>query len=320
MSSKIIPSHNLDIYTYSFPDILDLFHLSPNFGETDLKRAKLVALKTHPDKSGLPPQYFLFYKKAFDIVLDYYKNNTKTSAKVPDINPEYSTGQNYIKSVQKSINHNILENTQNRQQDEKNNGNTSKKFNDRFNELYEKNMIKPVNSEKNQWFKDETPIFKDINTQKTTASMHSAIDQIKQNTAALSVYRGVQELVLPSSGSSFYDEDDDTSDGQYITTDPFSKLKFDDLRKVHKDQTVLAVSERDFEKMKTYGSVDAIKASRGQQTLTPMEKKEAERILRERESQKRDLMEKRQHAANLQTMRYQEKNSVILSEFLRLGN
>jgi len=311
MSSKTIPSHNLDIYTYSFPDILELFHLPPNFGEQDLKRAKLVALKTHPDKSGLPPQYFLFYKKAFDIVLEYYKNNQKTTIKVPDINPEYSAGENYIKSVQKSIN-TILESS-------KNVDKNKKKFNDRFNELYEKNMVKSVNSERNQWFKDETPVFKDIHVEKTTASMHSAIDQIKQNTAALSIYRGVQELVLPSSGSSFYD-DEDIAEDQYITTDPFSKLKFDDLRKVHKDQTVLAVSERDFSKIQTFGSVDAIKASRGQQILNPMDKQEAERVLREKEQAKREIMEKRQHTANLQTMRYEEKNSVILSEFLRLGN
>jgi len=311
MSSKTIPYHNLDIYTYSFTDILDLFNLSSNFGENDLKRAKLVALKTHPDKSGLPPQYFLFYKKAYDIVLEYYKNNQKTTVKVPDINPEYSTGQNYIKSVQKSINNIILEN---------NSEKTSKKFNDRFNELYEKNMARPVNQEKNQWFQDETPVFKDMNIEKSTAGIHSAIDNIKQKSAALSVYRGVQELVLPSSGSSFYDEDDGESDGQYITTDPFSKLKYDDLRKVHKDQTVLSVSERDFDKIQTYGSVDAIKASRGQQTLTPLEKKEAERILREKELEKQKIMATRQHTANLQTMRYEEKNTTVLAEFLRLGN
>ena len=302
-------THNLDIYSYSFPDILELFHLKHDFGENDLKRAKLVALKTHPDKSGLPPQYFLFYKKAFDIVLDYYKNNQKSNVKVPDVNPVYSTGQCPIKSVKNSINNSILENP------EKN----TKKFNDRFNELYEKNMAKPVNSERNQWFKDETPVFQDINIEnKSTAAIHSAIDQIKERSAAVSLYRGVQELVLPSSSSSFYDEEESESD--YITTDPFSKLKFDDLRKVHKDQTVLAVSERDFSKIRTYGSVDEIKASRGQQPLTPLEKKEAERVLREKEFEKQKLMEKRQHSANLQTMRYEEKNSVILSEFLRLGN
>jgi hypothetical protein len=306
-------THNLDIYSYSFPDILDLFHLSPNFGENDLKRAKLIALKTHPDKSGLPPQYFLFYKKAFDIVLDYYKNNQKTTVKVPDVNPVYSTGQCPIKSVKNSINNSILESS-------KNVDKNTKKFNDRFNELYEKNMVKPVNSERNQWFKDETPVFQNINIEnKSVAGIHSAIDQIKERSAAVSLYRGVQELVLPSSCTSFYDEDE-AEDGQYITTDPFSKLKFDDLRKVHKDQTVLAVSERDFSKIQTYGSVDAIKASRGQQMLTPMEKQEAERVLREKEYQKQKLMEQRQHSANLQTMRYEEKNSMVLAEFLRLGN
>ena len=303
MASKI--NHNLDIYTYSFPEIMDLFSLKPNFSETDLKRAKLVALKTHPDKSGLPPQYFLFYKKAFDMILEYYHNQQKTSVKVPDINPEYSTGECPIKSVQRSI-HNRNDN--NKKED-------IKQFNNKFNQLYEQNMAKPLNPERNQWFQDQTPVY-DIKAD-TASGINSAIDQIKSKSAALSVYRGVQELVLPSSGSSFYDEEDD---GSYITTDPFSKLKFDDLRKVHKDQTVLSVSERDFDKIQTFGSVDAIKASRGQQILSPIDKKEAERILREKESEKKRAMEMRQHAANLQTMRYEEKNTVILSEFLRLGN
>jgi hypothetical protein len=305
MASKI--NHNLDIYTYSFPEIMDLFSLKPNFSETDLKRAKLVALKTHPDKSGLPPQYFLFYKKAFDMILEYYHNQQKTSVKVPDINPEYSTGQCPIKSVQRSI-HMNNERNDNRKED-------IKQFNNKFNQLYEQNMAKPLNPERNQWFQDETPVY-DIKAD-TASGINSAIDQIKSKSAALSVYRGVQELVLPSSGSSFYDEEDD---GSYITTDPFSKLKFDDLRKVHKDQTVLSVSERDFDKIQTFGSVDAIKASRGQQILNPIDKKEAERILREKETEKKRAMEMRQHAANLQTMRYEEKNTVILSEFLRLGN
>ena len=308
MSSKI--NHNLDIYTYSFPEIMDLFSLKPNFSETDLKRAKLVALKTHPDKSGLPPQYFLFYKKAFDMILEYYHNQQKTSVKVPDINPEYSTGQCPIKSVQRSIN-----NSTNERNDKNERKEDIKQFNNKFNQLYEQNMAKPLNPERNQWFQDQNPVY---NIKADTASgINSAIDQIKTKSAALSVYRGVQELVLPSSGSSFYEEEDD---GTYITTDPFSKLKFDDLRKVHKDQTVLSVSERDFDKIQTFGSVDAIKASRGQQILNPIDKKEAERILREKEAEKKRAMEIRQHAANLQTMRYEEKNTVILSEFLRLGN
>jgi hypothetical protein len=301
MSSKT--NHNLDIYTYSFQDILELFHLHPEFNIEDLRKAKLVALKTHPDKSGLPPQYFLFYKKAFDIVLEYYNNSQKTNVPVPQLNPEYSTDQPLIKSVKNAISK--TEDT--------------KKFNDRFNKLYETNMKKEVDTEKYRWFKEENPVYDIKATTTTSASgIHGAIDNLKRTSSSLSIYKGVQELTLPTTATSFY-EDDAENEG-YVTCDPFSKLKFDDLRKVHKDQTVLSVSERDFNPSKTFGSTDEMRKARGNDTLTPLEKSQAEKILREKEEQKREMLVKRQHDANLQTMRFKEKNSVILGEFLRLGN
>ena len=64
-------AHNLNIHMYKLSEILDLFQLSYNISIEDLKRAKKVVLMTHPDKSKLGPEYFLFYKKAFDIVLNF---------------------------------------------------------------------------------------------------------------------------------------------------------------------------------------------------------------------------------------------------------
>ena len=303
-SQNQIPSHNLDIYSYSFQEVLDLFQLTKQISETDIKRAKLVALKTHPDKSGLPPQYFLFYKKAYDIILEYYRNSQKTQAIVPEKNPEYSTGQNPIRSVQHTIS---------KTKD-------IKQFNNRFNELYEANM-KPANikSEKYEWFKEEKPAYDNINSITSVSGIHGAIDSLKQNSSVLSKYQGVQELVLPTTASSFYDEEDDENDS-YVTCDPFSKLKFDDLRKVHKDQTVLGISERDFDSVKKYGSIDEIRNERGKQLFTSIEKAAAEKLLKEKEDLKKEILLKKQHDAYLKTMRYEEKNSIILSEFLRLGN
>ena len=51
----------LDIKKYDLDDILKLFKLERNFGEQDLKNAKKIVLLTHPDKSGLHPDYFRFY-------------------------------------------------------------------------------------------------------------------------------------------------------------------------------------------------------------------------------------------------------------------
>jgi len=65
-------SLDLNIDNYNLPDILALFNLPTLFNEDDLKRAKLTVLKTHPDKSKLPKEYFLFFTKAYRIVHQIY--------------------------------------------------------------------------------------------------------------------------------------------------------------------------------------------------------------------------------------------------------
>jgi len=54
-------NQDLDISHYNLDDILNLFHIPMNFDENNLKMAKSIVLKTHPDKSKLDPKYFLFY-------------------------------------------------------------------------------------------------------------------------------------------------------------------------------------------------------------------------------------------------------------------
>ena len=70
-------SHNLNIKMYSFQELLDLFKLSSNITIEEMKRAKMMVLKMHPDKSRLPPDYFLFYKKAYEIIYQYYEETHK---------------------------------------------------------------------------------------------------------------------------------------------------------------------------------------------------------------------------------------------------
>ena len=70
-------THNLNIHQYSFKELLELFDLSNTISVEDLKRAKKKVLMTHPDKSRLPSEYFLFYKKAFEIIYSFYENKVK---------------------------------------------------------------------------------------------------------------------------------------------------------------------------------------------------------------------------------------------------
>ena len=55
---------DLNIDNYNLEDILSLFGLGVRYDINDLKNAKKMALKTHPDKSGLDNDVFIFFSKA----------------------------------------------------------------------------------------------------------------------------------------------------------------------------------------------------------------------------------------------------------------
>jgi len=299
-------THNLNINMYSFNDILKLFELTHDISEEQMKKAKKKVLMFHPDKSKLPPEYFLFYKKAFDILLNYYQNYSKQNQIT---NPEIdyrkifkqTVSSPQDKIIQKSINEI-----------------KSEDFQKIFNQTFEKNMAKEIVN-RNQWFTEENPIY-NIDKNINKSGMSAELEKIKEQTKSIVKYNGVQTLIS-SGGTSFYDDvDDESSQIDYITSDPFSKLKFDDLRKVHKDQTVFAVSERDFNNVQTYKNVDEYNRVRGKDNLTPLSKNEAEQMIQQQEFlYKQQIAEKqRQSLQNIEM--YEKKNKNVLAQFLRLDN
>ena len=62
---------DLEIENYELEDLLNLFKLQYNFVEADLKKAYRMALRLHPDKSGLDAEYFRFYMKAYKMVENF---------------------------------------------------------------------------------------------------------------------------------------------------------------------------------------------------------------------------------------------------------
>ena len=225
--------HNLDISMYSFKEVLELFNINSDEPTVqDVKNAKKTVLMTHPDKSKLDSKYFLFFKKAFDVLYNYYQNNLKQNIDIDNADTDYKDYfdiddnkgiQSYIGKIEKS------------------------KFNSKFNRLFEENAnIKKTDVEQNNWFKDEKPVFEDQEETVNANSMNSVFNKFKERNNAVVVHKDVQEM-LYNSGSNIYDEENNDT---YVTSDPFSKLKFDDLRKVHKDETVFSVGENDFNKVK----------------------------------------------------------------------
>jgi hypothetical protein len=294
--------HNLDISMYSFKEVLELFNINSDEPTVqDVKNAKKTVLMTHPDKSKLDSKYFLFFKKAFDVLYNYYQNNLKQNIDIDNADTDYKDYfdiddnkgiQSYIGKIEKS------------------------KFNSKFNRLFEENAnIKKTDVEQNNWFKDEKPVFEDQEETVNANSMNSVFNKFKERNNAVVVHKDVQEM-LYNSGSNIYDEENNDT---YVTSDPFSKLKFDDLRKVHKDETVFSVGENDFNKVKQYGSMDEYKYARNSQSLNPIEKTKAETMINNREKIRSDYIKEQQHKAYIQTLENEKKNQKFMSNFLHIG-
>jgi hypothetical protein len=301
--NKTEKGHNLNINMYSLDEILGLFDLTTNITIEDIKRSKKRVLMLHPDKSRLSAEYFLFYKKAFEIVVRLYENNNKQNQEMTTENTEYKPLSNdYNKSTVKKVKSVIGEMNE-------------KDFRQNFNKLFEENMVTKHDTTRNEWFSKEESIFK-TNEQVSSKNMGQVFDNFKQQNAEIIKYRGVQNMHY-NGGSRLYDNDEDEDD-TYVCSDPFSKLKFDDLRKVHKDQTIFSVSERDFQKVPQYSSVDHYSRERSKQTLTPLEKQEAEQLLAMQDKQFRERIIQKEHVSNMKSMEYAEKNKAVMSNFLRL--
>jgi len=289
---------------YSLEELLGLFDLTYNISHDDLKRAKKVVLMTHPDKSKLDSKYFLFYKKAFDVIVRFHDNQNKQNQKISSNNTAYTPHTNNeddnrtVKKVSSVINEM-----------------SKREFQDKFNDLFEKNMATKVDESRNEWFKNDDPSYT-TNEPVNSSNMGKIFNSIKDQQTGLVKYRGVENIISnKSSTSNFYEDNDDDV---YVTSDPFSKLKFDDLRKVHKDETVFSVSERDYQNVKKYSSVDHFMRERGQQSTAPLSKPEAERMLAQNDQLYREKMMKKEYSSNLKNMEYEEKNKSVLSNFLRI--
>ena len=371
-------NHNLNIQNYTLDEIFGLFHIPPRsiFTAEDLKGMKRQVLYTHPDKSKFPPEYFIFYKKAFEVMVQYYEANCKfydvgTNDAPKKEDPPYPgytgggcgragprvsggaasqhkpsvSGQQPSRQQQNPSSHNNHTNPvrksvplrQSSLYDPLNPHNASEEqirsamksmpagaFQSQFNQLYEQNTVDYASQQRTKkfgWFSDESTDLH-VPTNVSKSNFDDSLEQVRRSsTAIIRREGGPTSYNVVSGAGDLYGEDDEDEDAEdvYIACDPFSKLKFDDLRKVHKDQTVFAVSERDFKPETKHQSVDMFNREWSKAgTATPLEKSQAEHILREQERARQERLANKQYLATQRTMEYEEKNKSFLSNFLRL--
>ena len=232
----------LDIEKYDLVDLLNLFKLDYDFDKEDLKQAKKIALMTHPDKSGLDKKYFLFFSAAYKAVYEIYQFRHKTKHQsteymdLKDKNPEH---KNFLKYIE----------------DKKN-------FNKWFNKMFEENVIKDEYSGSGygNWLNSND----DIDNRTTTMeNMANTFENKKRELKAIIPHNDFREM----SSMNLCELTNSRPDS--YSSDMFSKLQFEDLKKAH-TETVIPVSMEDYNNRKKYKNVHELNQERTIQAKQPV--------------------------------------------------
>lgn len=299
---------DLDINNYNLQDILSLFRIPINFNEEDLKSAKQVVLKTHPDKSKLPSEYFLFYSKAYKMlysVWEFKKRGDVDSKKSK--NTEYSNYSDEDKTL-------LLDNFFESNEKFKKSGN----FNRWFNEQFERNKLSNESEEKGygDWLKTDEDIEQEKNI--SMATMKQEFDKKKTMARSLIVREDVQELW---SNNSFSGSSAELTNDAPQTYDSglFSGLGFQDLYKAH-TETVIPVTEEDYEQTRKFGNVNEYVSYRNKQDTKPLSEQQAQQYLNQKNSREEEKAVRRAYELAKQTELAKQKNQEFWSGIQLLQN
>jgi len=248
---------DLDIDNYGLEDILNLFHLDYKFEKSSMKKAKAMALKTHPDKSGLEKDFFLFYMKAYKMLEAIYEYRCKKE--------QCAKKQEYTTEI----------NTENKQLLKKLDGKSAKEFNKWFNKMFEEVRVKDedVDTGYGSWFKSN----EDINEEKVEGlgQMREAIERRKKETKALVKHNGIRDMEVGGGYGLARQKP------QEYCSDIFSNLQYEDLKKAH-TETVVPVTIEDYEARPKFDSVEKYVRYREQHRPNMVSLEQSKQMMKDR--------------------------------------
>lgn len=267
-------SIDLNVENYSREELYKLFGFKTSviLTEENMKEAKKIVLKTHPDKSRLDNQYFIFFGKAYNKLKQIYEFQNKTNKKITDTNEYYD-----------SQNTQVLDKMFDMKKDLK----KPEKFNDWFNKQFEKHKLEDTNENGyGNWLKsDEDIIFTPQNINKD--SMGREMEKRKREIQALTPYKGFSDSFNSSSvgGSSLMEYNSNFTSGTLFSGD--GGMGYTDLRQAYAE-SVIPVTEDDFNKAQKFKSVNEYKRHRDTVDTNPLSKEEAFRQLYLEDKQKNE--------------------------------
>ena len=259
---------DLNIDHYHLKDLLNLFKISSDFDEHDLKKAKKMVLQTHPDKSKLPPDYFLFFSKAYKMLYGIWEFKNKQSKDPTQYEElDYKKNNEFMDREKKQVLQRFLS---------KNQLNKAENFNQWFNTQFEKNKMET--EEQTNGYGDWLRSDEDLEQQKEIhhTQLGEEIEKKKRQLRALIVHEDIHELnsFLNMGTTNLAGEAPDS-----YSSDLFSQLPYEDLRKAH-TETVIPVTMEDYQSSQKFNDVNEYKHYRSRQDTTPLSEKQAQEFFK----------------------------------------
>jgi len=291
---------DLNIDNYSLDDLLELFKMPGDFDEEHLKRAKRTVLMTHPDKSNLKKDVFLFFCKAYKLIYSVYnfKNRSEQSTCV---DRAYTTRE--IDDEKEENVSNILREFS-----------KEKDFNKIFNEMFEKNYMKGESTRDGygEWLKQE----EDIEEATSVDDMNKQIEKRKKDLRALVLVNDLEEVGY-GTGSSHSNLTGKKP--TYYSSGMFGNLQYEDVQRAY-TESVVPVTHEDYENKKKFGSIEEMQRFRKQDYESHFDPSQHDSRLRE--NRKKDEMLTSERAYSLAKEHEQSKkaNKGFVSGLLRITN
>jgi hypothetical protein len=241
---------DLDIRNYELRDILNLFKLPSVFTEEHMREAKLMVMRTHPDKSGLDKEYFLFFSKAYKILHEVYQVRAGLSrqkdAKYDDVKEDIDARRNANADKLKRMN--------------------ADEFNRWFNQTFEQNRLhdEEQDSGYGDWLKDadnNEDADADLGEGSSWAQRMEQLERrkTKLREQALVVRSEVQTF---NSFGSCYGLSRERPEEHSSNSFGFgSSLAYEDLKKAH-TETVIPVTHEDYEAVRKYKNMNELQMVR----------------------------------------------------------
>lgn len=293
-------SIDLNIHNYDLNDLLSLFKLPFHFKEADLKKAKKIVLKTHPDISRLDKEYFLFFSQAYKYLLKIHQLRQSST----------TTNTEYDKDELWSNEHSVLI-------DGKLKTMSQEDYTDWFNSTFEKMRLKDDSEETGygDWLKSDDDLVSETVT--STDQMNEYIQNKKKQLRALVVHNDFQDINMSNSGQFDLVREIPGNYGSSM----FDKLQFEDVRKAH-CESVIPVTEEDFHNRKKYTNIDELNRERTQDMVQNNDRwlSSHESRLKESNSQDEDINIQRAYKLMNQDEMIRENHEKFWSDLKRIKN